>query len=392
MAHQRQSPSTPKGGVTDPEPDRDRAVAPKLAQLREQIDAVDAGILSQLNERARLVQQVGDFKRASGAAPVYVASRERDLIRQLVSANAGPFPDAGIGPVYREIISATRSLEETVSVAFLGPAGTFCHEATRLQFGAQVELVPVASVREVFELTERGSVHYGVVPIENTTEGVVSASLDLLVDSEVTICGELMLEVRLHLMSQSGERADIEQVASHPNPLGQCARWLENNLPGIPTLEASSTAQAAQLAAGNAAIAAVASEVAAEPYGLRVIESGIEDARRNTTRFVVIGNEAPAASGDDLTAAVFTVRKDQSGALYHLLEPFARHSVNLSSIQSRPIKGKPWEYLFFVDMEGHISEGPVAEALEAAAEVAYSSKVLGSFPRAPKLRRGMEGA
>jgi len=246
-------------------------------------------------------------------------------------------------------------------------------------------------MREVFDLTARGNVHHGVVPIENTTEGIVTASLDLLVDSEVTICGELMLEVREHLMSQSGRLEDVEQVASHLNPLGQCARWLETRLPGVPTLETASTAKAAQLAAGDSAVAAIGSEVAAEAYGLRIIEGGIEDSRRNTTRFLIIGSEAPAASGDDLTAAVFTVRKDQSGALYHLLEPFARHGVNLSSIQSRPMKGKPWEYLFFVDMEGHVSEERVTKALEAAADVAYSSKVLGSFPRAAQPRRASEG-
>jgi chorismate mutase/prephenate dehydratase len=197
--------------------------------------------------------------------------------------------------------------------------------------------------------------------------------------------------VREHLMSQSGRLEDIEQVASHPNALGQCARWLEARLPGVPTLDAASTAKAAELAASKPTVAAIGSEVAAETYGLCVIESGIEDSRRNTTRFLIIGSEAPAASGDDLTAAVFTVRKDQSGALYHLLEPFARHGVNLSSIQSRPMKGKPWEYLFFVDMEGHVSEERVTKALAAAADAAHSSKVLGSFPRASQPRRGSEG-
>lgn len=391
MAKQGQSSPSLNEVAPKPGAQPDRKVAPELAALREAIDAVDLEVLGRLNERARLVQRVGDFKRESGAAPVYVASRERDLIAGLVAINEGPFPDAGIRSVFREIISATRSLEETVRVAFLGPAGTFSHEATRLQFGAQVDLVPVASMGEVFDLTERGRVHHGVVPIENTTQGVVTASLDLLVDSEVTICGELMLEVPQNLMSLSGELAEVKQVVSHLNPLGQCARWLETHLSGIPTLETSSTAKAAELAAGDPGLAAIASEIAAEAYGLRLIESGIEDSRSNTTRFLVIGKQAPSASGDDLTAAVFTVRKDQSGALYHLLEPFARFGVNLSSIQSRPMKGKPWEYLFFVDMEGHIEEEKVAQALAAASEVAYSTKVLGSFPRAPKTRRAAEG-
>jgi chorismate mutase/prephenate dehydratase len=237
-------------------------------------------------------------------------------------------------------------------------------------------------VREVFSLTQQGKSHYGVVAVENTTEGAVAETFDALVESELSICGELMLEVTQCLLSSSGRREEIERLASHPQPLGQCRLWTQRNLPGVDVVETASTAAAAKLAAGDPAVAAIASEVAAEVYGLEVIEREIEDSPGNATRFLVIGRESPAPSGDDISSAVFTIRKDQSGALYRLLEPFARYGVNLNSIQSRPMKGKPWEYLFFVDVQGHADEESVGKALREAAGVAHSHKVLGSYPRA----------
>lgn len=356
-------------------------VSPELARLREAIDRVDLEILERLNERARLVKQVGEEKRTR-RAPVYVAGRERDLIARLQEQNPGPFPTAAIRHVFREIVSATRSLEEIVRVAFLGPEGTFSHQAVARQFGAQIDRMPAASMREVFSLTQQGKSHYGVVAVENTTEGAVAETFDALVESELSICGELMLEVTECLLSASGRVEDIRKLASHPQPLGQCRLWIQRHLPGVQIVETASTAAAAQLAAQDGAVAAIASEVAADVYGLRVIEREIEDSPGNTTRFLVIGRESPAPSGDDITSAVFTVRKDQSGALYRLLEPFARYGVNLNSIQSRPMKGKPWEYLFFVDMQGHAEDTNVAKALREAAGVAHSHKILGSYPRA----------
>jgi len=356
-------------------------ITPELEGLRRDIDAIDHQILVKLNERARLVQQVGDLKR-SRQAPVYVASRERDLIAKLRADNAGPFPQTAIRPVFREIISATRSLEETVRVAFLGPEGTFSHQAVTEQFGAQVELVPASSLREVFGLAQRGKAHYGVVPVENSTEGSVTECLDALVEFEVAVCGELMLEITHNLLSQSGDVARIRRVVSKDQPLAQCRLWLQRHLPDVGLTATSSTAAAAQEAAVDPDVAAIGSEIAAEVYGLNTVEKGIEDSHDNTTRFVVIGRESPAPSADDLTSAVFAVRKDQAGALFRLLEPFARHNVNLNSIQSRPMKGKPWEYLFFVDMQGHADDAAVAEALSEASRVAHSSKILGSYPRA----------
>jgi chorismate mutase/prephenate dehydratase len=354
----------------------------ELARLRAAIDEVDREILGRLNLRAALVKQVGELKARNGRTPVYVASRERDLIAALMRSNAGPFPDEGIQHVFREIISATRSLEEVVRVAFLGPEGTFSHQAAVRQFGALAELVAAGHIREVFDLCERGRAHYGVVPVENTTEGAVTECFDALVESEVRICGELLLEIRQNLLTNAGALDRIKRVGSHPQPLAQCRDWLHRVLPGVEVVEMASTAAAAQVAATDATFAAIGSEVAAEAYGLEVLEPSIEDRKGNSTRFLVIGRDRPAPSGNDLTSAVFTVSKDQSGALFRLLEPFARHGVNLTAVQSRPMKGKPWEYLFFVDMQGHIDDPAVARALDDAAAVAHSHKLLGSYPAA----------
>jgi chorismate mutase/prephenate dehydratase len=362
----------------------------ELELLREQIDAVDRELLECLNERARLVQRVGDAKAGSGS-PIYDARRERDILETLRAANEGPFPDSGLGPVFREIISATRSLEAPLAVAYLGPEGTWCHQASRHRFGGSVQFSPAPTIAAIFAQVARGDADYGVVPVENTTEGVVTQSLDTLAESlDVRACGEIVLRISHYLLSQSGRREDVRRVASHPQPLGQCREWLERELPGVDRVETASTAAAAQLAREDAGVAAIASALAGEAYDLQSVEAAIEDRRDNTTRFLVIGREIPEATGRDLTSAVFTVRKDESGALYRLLEPFAAHGVNLTAIHCRPIKGKPWEYLFFVDMEGHCADPAVEAALADAAERAFSYRVLGSFARATG--QGEEGA
>jgi len=375
--------------MSDSDRPDERAAAPadtssdftsELGGLRGEIDATDREIVDLLNARANLVKHVGELKAGHGSAPVYVASRERDLIASLTRLNTGPFPRAAIAHVFREIISATRSLEEVVRVAFLGPVGTFSHQAAVRQFGALAELVVASHIREVFDLCERGRAHYGVVPVENTTEGAVTECFDALVESEVTICGELLLDIKQNLLTRAGSLDRIKRVGSHPQPLAQCRHWLQRELPGIELVETASTAVAARMAAEDDSFAAVGSEVAAEAYGLEVLEPSIEDRKGNSTRFIVVGRDRPAPSGNDLTSAVFTVSKDQSGALFHLLEPFAKHHVNLTAVQSRPMKGKPWEYLFFVDLEGHVDDPAVSRALEEAAAVAHSHKLLGSYP------------
>jgi chorismate mutase / prephenate dehydratase len=352
-----------------------------LRALRTEIDRVDREILARLNERARLVAEVGTLKRATGGT-VYQAARERDLIAGLEQANAGPFPTAAIRPVFREIISATYGLERTLRVAYLGPEGTFSHLAARETFGSQVELGPEPTIADVFTAVERGRADHGVVPVENTTEGVVTQTLDTFVGSEVPICGEVVLPIALCLLSRTGRLEDVRRVASHPQPLAQCRSWLDRHLPRAERIAVASTVAAGALAAAEADVAAVGSRLAAELLGLVVAAENVQDRRDNSTRFVVIGGEQPAASGHDLTSLVFTVRKAEAGALHRLLAPFARHGVNLTSIQSRPMKGAPWEYLFFIDVEGHRSEPAVAGALAEASGFAHSARVLGSFPRA----------
>jgi chorismate mutase/prephenate dehydratase len=356
--------------------------ARELEELRARIDAVDRAILEALNERARWVQEVGRLKGRTGA-PVFEASRERDIVEGLARQSRGPFPDAGLGPVFREIISATRSLEEPLCVAYMGPEGTFSHLAARRRFGALTSLRALASIGEVFAAVERGKAELGVVPVENTIEGIVTATYDAFPEHRVSICGEILLAVSQNLLSRSGRLADVRRVASGPQPLAQCRGWLDRNLAGAERVETASTAAAARLAAGDASIAAIGSAIAAEVYGLRIVESAIEDRSDNTTRFLVISRDAePAPSEHDLTSVLFTLRQDEPGALHHLLEPFARFGVNLTSIQLRPLKSKPWEYLFFLDVEGHRSQPEVRSALEGAAQVALSHRVLGSFPRA----------
>ena len=363
------------------------AGADELERLRAAIDAVDRGLLAALNERARLVQEVGRIKHQR-STPVYEASRELRIVDALRRINPGPFPDAGLAPVFREIISATRSLEDPIDVAYFGPEGTFTHQAALQQFGAQVRLVPVPTIRDVFAAVEGAKQPLGVVPVENTTEGVVTQTLDCLAEFDVTVCAEVMLRISQTLLSRSGRLEEVVRVASHPQPLAQCRRWLERQLPRAEVIETASTAAAAQRAKDDPGTAAIGSVAAAEVYGLTPIAQGIEDRRDNTTRFLVIGRDWPAASGNDLTSAVFTIRKDRPGGLHRLLAPFAESGVNLTSIHLRPIPGKPWEYLFFVDLEGHRSESRVQTALETAGAGASSSRVVGSFPRASAGREG----
>jgi chorismate mutase/prephenate dehydratase len=363
----------------------------ELQRLREAIDAVDRDLLAALNRRAELVREVGRVKQRE-RLPVYGAARERDLVAALVAANPGPFPSAAIPGVFREIVSATRSLEARLRVAFLGPEGTFSHAAVRECFGAQVELVPLGAFAEALVAVERGQADLALLPIENTTEGVVTAALDALLDCELPLCGETQLRISHSLLSQSGRMEDVKRVASHPQPLAQCRSWLERQLPGVPRVEVASTAAAAALAREDAEVAAIGSALLAEDGRLRVAASHIEDRRDNTTRFVLVGGSPPPPSGNDLTSLAYTVRKAESGALYRLLEPFAENGVNLTSIQARPLKGTPWEYVFFLDLEGHISDERVRRAVEAAGRRANSYRVLGSFPRSLAARPRAEGA
>lgn len=362
----------------------------ELARLRSAIDAVDRELLAALNKRAELVKQVGELKRSERAS-VYRAARERDLVDALARGNLGAFPASGLRAVFREIISATRSLEARLRIAYLGPEGTFSHAAARAAFGEQAEYVPVATIGDVITAVERREADHGVVPVENSTDGVVTQTLDSLLDTRLALCGETLLRVSHCLLSQSGRLEDVTRVASHPQPLAQCRHWLDRHLPGVPRFETASTAAAAALATKEPGTAAIASALAGELSGLATIAESIEDRRDNTTRFLVLGGDAPPPSGNDLTCLAYTVRKGESGALHRLLAPFAAHGVNLTSIQARPLKGTPWEYVFFIDLEGHHSEPRVQAACADAAKLATSWRVLGSFPRAVALRPGEAG-
>ncbi len=361
-----------------------------LARLRTAIDAVDREILAELNKRAELVKQVGQLKRSERTS-VYRSARERDLVDALVRSNVGAFPASGIRAVFREIISSTRSLEARLRIAYLGPEGTFSHAAARAAFGDQAEYVPVATIGDVITAVERHEADHGVVPVENSTDGIVTQTLDSLLDTRLVLCGETVLRISNCLLSQSGRLEDVKRVASHPQPLAQCRHWLDRHLPGIERYETPSTAAAAALATHEPGTAAIASALAGDLSGLATIVANIEDRRDNTTRFLVLGGDAPAPSGNDLTCLAYTVRKGESGALHRLLAPFAAHAVNLTSIQARPLKGTPWEYVFFIDLEGHHSEQRVQDACADAAKLATSWRVLGSFPRAATLRPGEAG-
>lgn len=351
-----------------------------LAELRDSIDSIDSRIMELLNQRARFVMAVGRLKQAE-SREFHVPNREREIYERLTAVNPGPFPNEALRSVFREIISASLALEAPMRVAFLGPKATFSHLATMQQFGLSAELVPQKSIPAVFEEVEKDRALYGVVPVENSTEGVVSHTLDMFMDSELKIRAELLLEVSHYLLSKTGRQADIKKVYSHPQPLAQCRNWLEENLPHIPVVDVASTTMAAQIVSEDYSAAAIASEYAASVYDLKVVKERIEDQVNNFTRFLIIGKKLADPSGDDKTSLMFAV-KDEPGILYRMLEPFASRGVNLCKIESRPMKKKAWEYIFFLDLIGHISEPNVAAAVEELKGYCQFVKLLGSYPRA----------
>ncbi|OHB33162.1 MAG: chorismate mutase [Desulfuromonadaceae bacterium GWC2_58_13] len=354
--------------------------AKDLGDLRQKIDDIDDRILDLLNQRAGVVIEVGKAK-AGQSKEFYVPSRERAIYERLTANNPGPFPPEAIRKVFREIISASLSLEQPMKVAFLGPQGTFTHAAAMQQFGFSAQLVAQKSIPAVFEEVSRGRAPYGVVPVENSTEGVVSHTLDMFMESDLKINAEILLGISHFLLSRSGRMEDIKKVVSHPQALAQCRKWLAENLPDMPLVDVGSTALAAQMVLEDDSVAAVASEMAASLYGLQVVKERIEDNPNNFTRFLVIGQKTPERSGRDKTSLMFSI-KDQPGILYRMLEPFSKRAINLSKIESRPMKKKAWEYVFFLDIEGHIDEEIVAGAVAELKGYCQFLKVLGSYPRA----------
>ncbi len=353
-----------------------------LTHLRGRIDALDEDLLRLLNERARLVQAVGDAKRAGGQqGAFYVAEREQAIHTRLAGLNEGPFPTPALRPVFQEILSACLSLEKGLRVAYLGPEATFTHAAARQQFGLSAHLLPERTVASVFQQVERGRADVGVVPLENSTEGMVASTLDILMDSELPISAEIILAVEQCLLLRPGmDLACVRRVYSHPHALAQCRNWLTTHLPRAETLDCSSTAEAARMAKGDGAGAALASELAAPLYGLEVIRHGIQDQRGNFTRFLVIGQRQTGPTGCDRTTLLLRA-PDGPGALLGLLKPFADRGLNLSRIESHPTRKKAWDYAFFLDLDGHAQDEAVSGALKELGNLC-DLRVLGSYPKA----------
>lgn len=349
-----------------------------LKILRGQIDSIDSQILELLNQRAAVVLGVGKAKEGSDGT-FYVPSREKAIYERLTELNPGPFPDQAVVKVFREIISASLNMELPMQVAYLGPQSTFTHMAAMEQFGLSAQLVPLKSIPSVFEEVERGRAHYGVVPVENSTEGVVNHTLDMFIGSELQVIAEIMLEISHNLISKTGNIEQITKIVSHPQPLAQCRHWLEANMSDVPQVDVASTAAAAQLAAEDESAAAIASQAAAVQYGLKVIKAKIEDNPNNYTRFLVIGKKTPEKSGQDKTSIMFSV-KDEPGILSRMLEPFSKREINLSKIESRPMKQKVWEYIFFLDLIGHVDDVAITAAIEELRAHCHFLKVLGSYP------------
>ncbi len=349
-----------------------------LKALRERIDEIDKNLLELLSERAKVVIEVGSLKEKSETP--YDPQRESLIFERLQKENPGPLPNEALRAVFREVISASRSLERRLNIAFFGPEATFTHMAAIRRFGQSATFVPCRDIEEVFESVAKGRVDYGVVPVENSTEGVVSRTLDMFIDFDLKICAEVLLEINHHLLSMEGKIDSIERVYSHPQVLAQCKDWLKNNLPAVEILEASSTAAAAKQAREDLCCAAIASEEAAILYDIKMVEQKIQDHMGNFTRFLVIGNQVAERTGKDKTFIMFSV-KDEVGILYRMLKSFSKHGINLFHIESRPLRGRAWEYLFFVELEGHLSDEGMKSALKEVESGSLLMKVLGSYPQ-----------
>jgi chorismate mutase/prephenate dehydratase len=355
-----------------------------LENIRDSIDAIDARIHSLLNERARFAQLVGISKTSSGkAVDFYRPEREAEVLRLALKRNQGPLRDDEVVRLFREIMSACLAQQDPLKVAFLGPEGTFTQAAVLKHFGSSVRALPLPAIDEVFHEVEGGVADFGVVPIENSSEGTVNHTLDMFLTSGLKICGEVELRINHYLMGKMSALEAVKRVCAHPQALAQCRGWLDDQLPEADRVGVTSNAEGARRARDERGTAAIAGRAAAEIYGLTLLANEIEDRQDNTTRFLVVGRKLFSASGADRTTLlVSTSDTDDSGALFRLLEPFAQHRVNMTRIESRPSRKRKWDYVFFIDVEGHVSDAPVAQALAAMEMRASLFKVLGSYPRA----------
>jgi chorismate mutase/prephenate dehydratase len=353
----------------------------KLEDLRGRIDALDEQIQALINARAECARDVATVKLSQGEdAQFYRPEREALVLRRVSERNTGPMPDETMVRLFREIMSACLALEKPLSVAYLGPEGTFTQAAALKQFGHAVKTLALDSLDDVFREVAAGAADYGVVPVENSTEGVISHTLDLFQQSALSICGEVELRIHHHLLVKHSD-VKITRVLAHQQALAQCRGWLEANLPGAEHVAVGSNAEAARLASEDETVAAIASDTAAELYGLVAVAQNIEDRPDNTTRFLVIGSQAVLPSGNDKTSLLVSVN-NKPGALSELLQPIARHKISMTRIESRPSRQAMWEYVFYIDVNGHRDDAGLAAALAALEEKAFAVKVLGSYPKA----------
>jgi chorismate mutase/prephenate dehydratase len=354
----------------------------RLEEIRKRIDEIDLRLLELISERAALAAEVAEVKRAgSGTVTFYRPEREARIIKAVKAANQGPLSGAEIARLFREIMSACLALEQRLDIAYLGPEGTFTQTAVHKHFGHSVSMLALATIDQVFREVESGTCQFGVVPIENSIEGVINHTHDLLLTSPLKICGEIAVRIHHFLMSKSGKLEEVKKIYSHQQSLAQCRGWLDNHLPMIERIAVNSNAEAARIAGEQPAAAAVAGEAAAEYYGLQLLARNIEDEPNNTTRFMVIGHEDAPPSGNDKTSLILRT-PNRPGALYKVLANFSDYGVSMTRIESRPSRQGMGDYIFFVDVEGHRQDQPVAAALKELEAHASMVKVIGSYPRA----------
>jgi chorismate mutase/prephenate dehydratase len=353
-----------------------------LAELRAQVDLLDDQLLRLLHERADLVHQIGNVKKEAGLE-IYAPEREEQLLQSLSARGAGRLTPESIRAIYREIMSASLAVEKTITIAYLGPEATWTHQAAREKFGASVQYLPQIHIADVFEQVSRGHADYGVVPVENSTEGAVDHTLDMFIDSDLQICAQLLLRIENHLLGR-GSRDKITRLYSHPQVFGQCRDWLRREMPGVELVEVSSTTRAAELASNEPQTGALAGRMAAEVYDLPILEKAVQDKPDNTTRFLIFGHQSCPRTGRDRTSLMFGLR-DQPGALLAALRPFDELKVNMSKIESRPSRRKAWDYFFFVDLEGHQEDEPLRAAVQELRKQCSVVKILGSYPNVERL-------
>ena len=353
-----------------------------LSELRAKIDAIDEQILQLINQRASCAVEVAKTKIAQGEqGTFYRPDRESLVLRRIMGLNQGPLSDDTVAGFFRELMSACLALEKPLDVAFLGPEGTFSQQAVFKHFGTAVKAVSAATINEIFNVVENGNCQFGVVPVENSTEGVISHTLDRFLNSPLKICGEVEIRVHQNLMGLVDSLDEVTEVFSHQQSLAQCRQWLDRHLPNARRVEVSSNTEAARQASTNKQAVAIAGIVAAEIYKLNVIEKNIEDEPNNTTRFIIIGQQISASTGNDKTSLVVSTG-NQPGALHKILEPFAKFGIGMVNIESRPSRQGLWDYIFFIDIEGHNEDRDIAQALDTVKESVKMFKLLGSYPKA----------